>query len=124
VKRGNGYGDERMRGTGFIEVRTTLPSRTRARALGKELVERRLAACVQILGPLSSRYWWKGKIEGAEEWLCIAKVRKGSFRRVSRFIAEHHPYDVPEIVAVPIVAASRSYRRWLDQSIPPEEVSL
>ena len=83
--------------------------------LARRLVKTRLAACVQVSGPVASVYRWKGKVEAAEEWRCLAKVRESAFPAVARSIASRHSYEVPEIVALPLTGASESYAAWLDE---------
>ena len=97
----------------FIEVRTTAAKREDAARIARALVEKRLAACAQIVGPIASTYWWQGKIETAEEWLCLAKARKEDYRKIERAIKDLHPYQTPEIVALPILAGSAEYLRWV-----------
>ena len=82
--------------------------------------EDRLAACVQVLGPINSTYRWQGKIETAQEWQCVAKTRAELFARVEEAIVRLHPYEVPEILAVPIEAASEDYLDWLDSEVRKE----
>lgn len=101
----------------FVQVLTTVSSREEAMRIGRRLVERRLAACVQVLGPLRSIYWWKGSMEEAEEWLCIAKTRNELYSEVEKIIKELHPYEVPEITAVPIEMGSREYLEWLGSEV-------
>lgn len=98
--------------TNWILVTTTTSQRDDAERLGQLLLERRLAACVQVLGPIASQYWWKGTLESAEEWQCVAKTTGDRFAAVAEVLQSSHPYEVPEIVAVPIVAASDAYLRW------------
>ena len=74
----------------------------------------RLAACVQIVGPIISTYRWRGKVERDEEWQCWAKTRGERFERVEAAIRRVHPYEVPEIIAMPILAGSSAYLAWLD----------
>ena len=97
----------------FIEVRTTAAKREDAARIAGVLVEKRLAACAQIVGPIASTYWWQGKVETAEEWLCLAKARKEDYRKIERAIKELHPYQMPEIIAVPVCAGSTEYLRWV-----------
>ena len=97
-----------------IQVVTTTALREEAERIARELVETRLAACVQIVGPISSTYRWQGKIETDEEWQCWAKTRGDLFARVEEAIRRIHPYEVPEILAVPVVAGSARYLAWLD----------
>ncbi len=99
--------------TPFVQIITTTPDHKLALAIAQRLVELRLAACVQVGGPVTSTYRWQGKIETADEWVCISKCRADQFSEIERAITQLHPYEVPEIVAVPIVAASDSYLRWL-----------
>ena len=100
-----------------IQVSTTTARRTDADRIARALLEKKLAACVQVLGPMASTYWWKGNIEEAKEWLCLIKTEAGLYRRVERAIQDLHPYKTPEIVAVPLVAGSREYLKWLVSSL-------
>ncbi len=101
--------------TGHIQVLTTAGSREEADRIARALVEQRLAACVHVMGPLQSTYHWKGAMETAEEWLCTAKSRSELYERIEQAIREVHSYQVPEILAVPIVAGSAAYLHWLDE---------
>ena len=103
--------------TEFIQVMTTTDSEAAAARIAAALVERRLAACVQVGGPVRSHYRWQGRVETAQEWLCTIKARRTAFADVAAAVAELHPYDEPEIVAVPITAASAGYLGWLDESL-------
>ncbi len=98
---------------GFIQVTTTTEKREDADRIARTLVERGLAACVQIVGPITSVYRWKGKIETAGEWLCLIKSRAESYGAVEETIRSLHPYEVPEIIAAPVAAGSRDYLGWL-----------
>jgi len=100
-----------------IQVVTTLPQLEAARQIARRLVERRLAACVQIVGPIQSIYRWQGEIESAEEWQCWAKSRRELFDAVKGAIRESHPYEVPEILAMPITTGDDDYLAWLDAQI-------
>lgn len=97
-----------------IQVITTTETKADAQAIARALVEKRLAGCVQIIGPITSTYWWEGKIKTAEEWLCLIKSRRALYEALEETIREVHPYDVPEILAVPVVAGGRDYPEWLD----------
>ena len=103
--------------TEFIQVVTTTETKEQAQRIAKAVVEKRLAACAQIVGPISSTYWWKGKIETTEEWMCVMKSRSGLFEELEEAIRENHSYEVPEIVALPIAAGSESYLRWLSAEL-------
>lgn len=101
----------------FVQVLTTTASKGEAERIAQALLERRLAACVQIVGPVESLYWWHGKIERSEEWLCIAKSEHALFKHIEETIKSLHSYEVPEILAVPVVAGSESYLRWLSEQV-------
>jgi periplasmic divalent cation tolerance protein len=98
----------------YIQVSTTVDGKDHAERIAKTLLERRLAACVQIVGPVTSAYWWKGKLEKAEEWICLIKSRMGLYEELETAIREIHTYETPEIVVVPIIAGSSRYLRWLE----------
>ncbi len=99
----------------YLQVITTTALREEAERIVRELVEARLAACAQIVGPITSTYRWQGKIETSEEWQCWIKTRGELFEQVEQAIRRIHPYEVPEILAVPVVAGSASYLAWIDR---------
>lgn len=85
--------------------------------IARHLVEEKLAACVQISGPIESIYRWKGKVEGTAEFLCLVKTREDLFAQVETAIKKRHSYQTPEIIAVPIVRGSTEYLSWLDDAL-------
>ena len=97
----------------YLQVVTTASSADEARRIATALVEERLAACVQIVGPIESIYRWQGKVETAAEWQCWIKTRRQHFGAVEAAIRRLHSYEVPEILAVPILAGSEPYLKWL-----------
>jgi periplasmic divalent cation tolerance protein len=99
--------------TEYIQVTTTTDAKEVAEGIARTLVEKRLAACVQVLGPLTSAYRWKGRVESAREWLCLIKSRKSLYAAMEKAIRKMHNYEVPEVIALPIVAGSKSYLKWL-----------
>jgi periplasmic divalent cation tolerance protein len=103
--------------TEHIQVFTTTDTRESAEKIATELVNKRLAACTQVIGPLTSSYRWEGQLEKSEEWLCIIKTRMAKYGEVERFIKEIHGYDVPEILALPVVAGNQAYLEWLDREV-------
>ncbi len=103
--------------TDYIQVVTTTERKEDAQRIARALVEARLAACVQIVGPITSTYRWKGAIETAEEWQCAAKSRQDLFAQIDEAIRAIHPYEVPEILAVPIAAGSSAYLEWLEAEL-------
>lgn len=103
--------------TDFIQVTTAVGNREKAERIATALVELRLAACVQIVGPVQSMYRWQGQVEQANEWLCHAKTTRDRYDAVELAIRELHSYECPEIIASPIVAGSAAYLRWLNDQV-------
>lgn len=101
----------------FIQVFTTVGKREDAERIAKTLVEKRLAGCVQVIGPIVSTYWWKNNVETAEEWLCFIKSAKNLYSELEKAIREVHPYETPEIIAIPIVSGSKDYLQWLGNEL-------
>jgi uncharacterized protein involved in tolerance to divalent cations len=101
----------------FIVVYVTAGSADEAERITAALVEERLAACVNRLSGVSSTYRWEGKVERAAEELLIIKSRRDLFERLKQKITELHSYSVPEIIALPILAGSESYLRWLHEEL-------
>lgn len=100
-----------------VQVMTTAGSEEEAGRIASLLVERRLAACVQVAGPITSRYRWQGAIEEEREWQCLAKTTRVAYEAVEAAIREVHSYDEPEIVATPIVAGSSGYLAWIENEV-------
>ena len=101
----------------YIQVFTTTEKKEDGEIIAKTLVEQRLAGCVQIVGSILSTYWWKGNVETADEWMCFIKSKKDLYGELERSIKEVHPYERPEIIAMPIVAGSKDYLRWLSNEL-------
>jgi periplasmic divalent cation tolerance protein len=96
-----------------ILILTTLPERGAAEALARELLTTRLAACIQIGATAQSLYHWRGEIETAAEIPLAIKTRTRLYPRVEEVIRRHHPYELPEIVAVPISYGLPAYLDWI-----------
>lgn len=103
--------------TDAIQVVTTAATKPDAQAIATAVVAKRLAACAQVIGPITSTYWWQGQIETAEEWLCVVKSRQDLYEPLEQAIREIHPYEVPEILAVPVVQGSQDYLEWMDHEL-------
>lgn len=103
--------------TGYIQVVTTANTKDDAQRIASAIVEQRLAGCVQVIGPITSTYWWKGKIETAEEWLCLIKSKGNVYSQLEKAIRDVHRYEVPEILAMPVAAGSQRYLDWLGGEI-------
>ena len=99
--------------TEYIQVLTTVEHKADAENIAKNLVEKRLAACVQILGPLTSYFRWQGKLDSAAEYLCLIKSRDDLYSKLETEIINLHPYELPEILAMPITQGSKDYLNWL-----------
>jgi periplasmic divalent cation tolerance protein len=100
-----------------IVVFMTAPNADEARRIANELVERQLAACVQILPQIESVYRWNGEVRHDTEVLIIAKTTAAQFDELERAVRETHSYDTPEIVAVPMAHVSEPYRAWLIENV-------
>ena len=104
----------------YLQVVTTLEHREDAERMARETLARGLVACARIEGPFTSRYFWKGALESAEEWSCVLKTTAAAYPQLERCIAGLHPYETPEIVALPIVAGSADYLQWIDSVVRVE----
>lgn len=96
-----------------ILVLTQLPDRASAQSLARSLVESRLAACVSIGAPVESLYHWRGEIETAEEFPVVIKTHVERYAEVEAAIRAQHPYELPEILAVPVVRGLEPYVEWI-----------
>lgn len=96
----------------LVEIRTTCPSREVAESLAARLVKDRLAACVQVDGPVRSTYEWRGDIETADEWRCTCKTTAARAPACAAAIAAGHSYETPEIIMA-LIEASEAYAAWV-----------
>jgi periplasmic divalent cation tolerance protein len=99
--------------TEFVQLTTTTSKRQEAEQIAAELISRRLAACVQVSGPIQSTFRWQGNTETLEEWTCTIKTGRDQLTAIQALMAEIHPYEVPELIATPIVGGSEKYLAWL-----------
>lgn len=99
-----------------VLVTTTTETEEDARRIAHHLVEARLAACAQIVDPITSVYRWHEAVEEQREVLLLVKSRRGLVPRIAERLKEVHPYEVPELIAVPITAGSAEYLGWLEQN--------
>jgi len=102
-----------------LEVHITAPSRDQAAEIARQLVEDRLAACVNIVGGMRSVYRWEGKIHEDEEVLCLVKTRPELLDALTARVRALHPYDVPEILAFEVADGTADYLAWLRESTVP-----
>lgn len=102
---------------GFVQVATAAGSREEADRIAGALLDARLVACVQVVGPVHSRYWWRGAQETAEEWLCLAKTTAERAPAAMDAIAGAHSYETPEVTVTPIVDGSPAYLAWISSEV-------
>lgn len=100
-----------------VIVFMTTATKEEAEKIARNLLNERLIACANIVGPVSSLFWWKGKINQASEFLVLMKTSSGVFEKLAMAIKRMHSYDVPEIIAVPIAKGERTYLEWLSGSL-------
>jgi len=100
-----------------LQVSVTYPKRPIAQREAARIVRLGLAACGQVIGPIGSVYRWKGKIVKNTEFLCLFKTTKKIYPFLERAVREKHPYEVPEIAAIPIVGGSRAYLDWIKKAV-------
>lgn len=88
-----------------------------ARSIADAVLKRRLAACANTIDKVNSRFWWRGRIDKARETIVIFKTRTANFTAIEKIVRKLHSYEVPEIIALPIMAGSRDYLNWIEESI-------
>jgi len=98
-------------------ILVTAGSEAEAGKIATALVEEQLAACVNILGPIRSLYRWEGKVADDREWLLLIKTRDERFAAIEARVKALHSYQVPEVIALPIMAGAKGYMRWLRESV-------
>ena len=98
-------------------VLTTAGSKEEGQRIARALVEKRLAACVNLIGPIESVYRWQDQVENAEEWLLLIKTTAPAFAQVSELIRGLHSYELPECVQIPIEAGSAAYLQWIEENV-------
>jgi periplasmic divalent cation tolerance protein len=103
--------------SGCCQVTTTLPDQNAADRLAATLVGERLAACAQVTGPVSSTYWWQGRVEQSQEWYCHLKTTFTRFDELRQRVWQLHPYELPELIAVPLIEGDQEYLRWIEESV-------
>lgn len=106
--------------TDKIVVFSTCGSAEEAERLARRLIESRFAACVNVIAPVRSFYRWKGAIENAEEWLLAIKTSRAHFEALRTVLEGAHSYEVPEVLALPVIAGSPNYLAWLEGELAPD----
>jgi periplasmic divalent cation tolerance protein len=100
-----------------VLILTTAGSNEEAHSIARQLVERRLAACVNIISPVTSIYRWQGKVEEAAEYLLLIKTAKSREAEVQDLIRQLHSYELPESISIAIDGGAPAYLAWLDSSL-------
>lgn len=100
-----------------VLVMVTTANKQEAEKIAQHLLEARLIACANILGPISSHFRWSGKIERAEEYLLLMKSRGDLFEKIAEEVKALHSYEVPEVIALQVVKGSKDYLAWLNESL-------
>jgi len=103
--------------TDIVQLTTTVGGKAQAISLAQTIVTERLAACAQVQGPIESVYWWQGKIDNATEWYCHFKTTKLLAERLRIRVVKLHPYDVPEVIVIPIIDGHPPYLDWVASEI-------
>ena len=104
----------------LLVIYITCPSYEEAESLSRKILEEKLAACCNIINGVQSFFWWEGEIDQAEEALMIVKSQKSRLKELVEFVQMYHPYDVPEIIALPIVGGSQDYLKWVKEESTDE----
>jgi periplasmic divalent cation tolerance protein len=110
-----------MREADRIVVLITVGNDEEGRKIAELLVNRRKAACVSIVPRVDSLFWWEGKLDSAQESLLIVKTKASLFPEIVELVKRVHSYEVPEIIALPIIAGSEDYLMWLSTSVEQGE---
>jgi periplasmic divalent cation tolerance protein len=100
----------------FAIVLVTTPDLKSGRMLAKAALEARLAACANLVPGIESHYWWQGKLETGAEILILFKTQKSRLAALEKLILEKHPYDTPEILALPLTSGAKNYLDWIAES--------
>ncbi|MCR4337705.1 MAG: divalent-cation tolerance protein CutA [Candidatus Omnitrophica bacterium] len=103
--------------TQHIVVFVTAKDQQQARTISQKLLEAKLVACVNIIPAVESWFWWEGKVDQSQEAMMVIKSRRDLFPQIFKVVKAAHSYQVPEIIALPLVEGSAEYLRWIDESV-------
>ncbi len=105
-------------GSDCLLIKTTLETREAAERIARQLVEKKLAACVSRGQPVTSFYRWQGELVEEEEWPLLIKTSRSRCEEITRWLEENHPYDCPEILVQTVDSANKDYENWLKDTLP------
>jgi len=100
-----------------IVIFITAPNKKEAGHIAKKLIQKKLAACVNIIANIDSIFWWKAKVDSAKEVLLVVKSTKSKLAKIIKLVKATHSYDTPEIIALPIIGGEKKYLKWIDDSV-------
>ena len=100
----------------YFVLLSTFPNKKDAERVAEGLIEKKLAACCSLIPGLSSFFIWEGKKERAKEFLLLMKVEKSCLQKLHAFLKRHHPYEVPELIGLPVTTGDSSYLTWVEKS--------
>ena len=103
--------------TDYVQLQITFPAEDAAMSLAEILVTKKLVACAQVFGPIKSVYVWQNALEKSHEILLLAKTKKTLFEKVVAEVRKHHPYQCPQIIALPLVCGNDDYLQWVDDAL-------
>lgn len=101
----------------YVVIFVTTSSKKEAQRIASVLIKDKLAACVNIIGNIESVFWWQGKVEAAKEELLVIKSKKAKLPAIIKLVRSLHSYDVPEVIALPVVGGYKRYLEWIDGSL-------
>ena len=100
-----------------VVVFITTDTEREAQKIAEVLLDQKKAACVNILPRVDSRFWWQGEIDSAREYLLVVKTRAALLDEVVNLVKENHSYEVPEVIALPIIGGNPDYLKWIDEEV-------
>ncbi len=103
----------------LVQVSSTTDSPEAAAELTRSAVEARVAACGQVVGPITSVYWWEGKVDTAQEWLVLFKTAADRSEALVEHLRSRHSYEVPEIICTPVTGGNPAYMSWVGEETRP-----
>ena len=101
----------------YVVIFITTPNKKEANKISSILLDKRVASCTNVITGVDSSFWWQGKKEKAKECLLIAKTSKLKLKKLIKLVKTNHPYDVPEVIAIPIIGGYKPYLDWIKETV-------